>query len=1189
MSRKTTGLRWRCLASDVPGVRFPLALMRAGQPVCGKHWPFDILILVALLNQHARDHSDACDATPHWSVEDQRAAAHTVWGKLPKRWKSHAMASVRRLCMVPLPIGPNDDAAPLRCGPSHGSIRADPRVWDEFTTGEAFVFSDNTMPMLAELRSHPAALRAAYWFLSASPIRFRTWYIDTYHRKFLAATPVGPTPSPSACVRTVKDMLDALRDAGVLDHYVTLGPVTSGRAPGLPIALRYKIAWGAGMGIRRRNDTDLVRRYRGVPIDWVYGYLKRLPEPPRTVRCFADPAAHKHGDRNPSMTLDPASNTYQCKGCGAGGTVVEMVDLLERGGPVAVRLPRGRRARADHLVAAYRSSPAYQATCLRDVDVRRLYTWVAERSPLASSTAPGREFLRKRGMANLEACTYGIRHWPGRFAEADRQDFTETFGAEPEDTKAWRTLFSHPSKAGVLIWPWWTRVGDLTSITGVVVRAVQSDAETGGRRYGFLGRHSLYGVDSLPPEGEVYITEGTTDAWTLRRLGKAACAIPGRDAVSVLRDAEAHLSGRRVISCLDHDTDDTEAWQRRTYRMAGLLRGCEVAGVEYLLLPEGRDVSSWVAEDPAGRHAVDQLCTQLPDDSTGVTGGTVVRLADALYQNADCGRRAPHARQASAEDVLAEVEAGCDVLSLVAVEDGREPPVEYMVAGQRRDLTRAVWELRVDDVRTLVADLPPDRLRALVVPDARRLTEVFGYADTRRLPVLSLNVAWRRCQLAGVTTGDGSHAAAPTAASCLSRAGVLARGYRQAGIGDDDILKESSYELFLGTVSQNGFAVDSAALGQHIRDADRRTQTTGGSTSPKPLQELRMLRSYACCGSISARPRMNSGRLGRVTCGKPSLQNLTKGGPARTLLGAPAGHRVVSIDYRTIEPRVAAHYARQEHHFRRGHDFYNAVGASVYGCRAMHVTHGQRGQVKAAVNATINGAGIMKVAELLGVAADTAEQFVDAYPFLRWIGGPGSRVAASGDRVVTLGGRVYQIPGLDNDQIQHGGFYRRRAQTTLIQAGATDIVLDRIVAAYESSGLCPSLLVHDEVVYLVPEDDMDQIVPALIDVLQTPLGGFATPLEVRVKVGPDYGSLTEWRPRPDLPGTARTDAACVAESHVPATTGVLPYAGCTTVDRRAAPWGFSGQWGSRRLGTCTAPTLGGPAAAANIRGAVKRR
>jgi len=36
-----------------------------------------------------------------------------------------------------------------------------------------------------------------------------------------------------------------------------------------------------------------------------------------SVRCFADPESHSHGDRNPSCSISLTTGAWKCHGCGS--------------------------------------------------------------------------------------------------------------------------------------------------------------------------------------------------------------------------------------------------------------------------------------------------------------------------------------------------------------------------------------------------------------------------------------------------------------------------------------------------------------------------------------------------------------------------------------------------------------------------------------------------------------------------------------------------------------------------------------------------------------------------------------------------------------------------------------------------------------------------------------------------------
>ena len=85
-----------------------------------------------------------------------------------------------------------------------------------------------------------------------------------------------------------------------------------GRAVGEPAATD---PWGSGM-TRRRRGGDVRGFYLALGVElpgWVH------TEAP--VRCFADPDAHQHQDRDASCSVNLQSGAFNCHGCGAhGGT-----------------------------------------------------------------------------------------------------------------------------------------------------------------------------------------------------------------------------------------------------------------------------------------------------------------------------------------------------------------------------------------------------------------------------------------------------------------------------------------------------------------------------------------------------------------------------------------------------------------------------------------------------------------------------------------------------------------------------------------------------------------------------------------------------------------------------------------------------------------------------------------------------
>ena len=46
------------------------------------------------------------------------------------------------------------------------------------------------------------------------------------------------------------------------------------------------------------------------------------------AHCF-NTAAHPNGDRNPSLVLQPDTNTFECKSCGVRGDGIKLIELVK--------------------------------------------------------------------------------------------------------------------------------------------------------------------------------------------------------------------------------------------------------------------------------------------------------------------------------------------------------------------------------------------------------------------------------------------------------------------------------------------------------------------------------------------------------------------------------------------------------------------------------------------------------------------------------------------------------------------------------------------------------------------------------------------------------------------------------------------------------------------------------------------
>jgi DNA polymerase-1 len=233
---------------------------------------------------------------------------------------------------------------------------------------------------------------------------------------------------------------------------------------------------------------------------------------------------------------------------------------------------------------------------------------------------------------------------------------------------------------------------------------------------------------------------------------------------------------------------------------------------------------------------------------------------------------------------------------------------------------------------------------------------------------------------------------------------------------------------------------------------------------------------------------------GRLSSSNPNLQNI----PIRSDLGRQirrafipgADDQVLLVaDYSQIELRILAHLsgdAGLRGAFDSGLDIHAATAATVFDLPPEHVDAEMRRRAKAVNYGLAYGMNAWGLATRLGITADEAQEFIDAYfegfPAIKeYLHHHVDRATVEGFTETLLGRRRY-IPELQaaNPRIRDLG--RRQALNAPIQGSASDvfkvgmIAVDR--ALRERSDLdCHMLLtVHDELVFEVAKDRAEEAV-----------------------------------------------------------------------------------------------------------------
>jgi DNA polymerase-1 len=261
---------------------------------------------------------------------------------------------------------------------------------------------------------------------------------------------------------------------------------------------------------------------------------------------------------------------------------------------------------------------------------------------------------------------------------------------------------------------------------------------------------------------------------------------------------------------------------------------------------------------------------------------------------------------------------------------------------------------------------------------------------------------------------------------------------------------------------------------------------------------------------------------GRLSSANPNLQNI----PIRTELGrgiraafiAEPGHVLLTADYSQIELRLLAHFSRDPllvEAYRRGDDIHTLTASQVFGVPPLMVTPDHRRQAKVVNFGIVYGLSPFGLSQNLGIDTSEAKQFItnyfETYKGVRAFIDKTLEEARRDLKVKTLHGRIRPIPDINSKNSNQRGFAERTAVNTPLQGTAADLIkvaMIRIDAALKERKLKSrmTLQVHDELVFEVPEKEMDTM-QSLVREQMEKVHVLAVPLLVEMGTGPNWRDL----------------------------------------------------------------------------------
>jgi len=270
-------------------------------------------------------------------------------------------------------------------------------------------------------------------------------------------------------------------------------------------------------------------------------------------------------------------------------------------------------------------------------------------------------------------------------------------------------------------------------------------------------------------------------------------------------------------------------------------------------------------------------------------------------------------------------------------------------------------------------------------------------------------------------------------------------------------------------------------------------------------------------GKVHTYYRQTIAATGRLSSQFPNLQNIPirieEGRRIRkAFVPSEPGWYILAADYSQIELRVLAHISgdeRLKEAFLSGMDIHTKTAMDVFGVTADEVDANMRRQAKAVNFGIVYGISDFGLATNLKITRKEAASFIEQYfAVFKGVRKYMDDIVAKARQdgcVTTLLERRRYLPEINASNFNLRSFAERTAMNTPIQGTAADIIklaMVKMDAELKERGLRSRMLlqVHDELVFEVPEDELEamkELVPAVMET--------AIELDVPLKADVSYG------------------------------------------------------------------------------------
>ena len=269
-------------------------------------------------------------------------------------------------------------------------------------------------------------------------------------------------------------------------------------------------------------------------------------------------------------------------------------------------------------------------------------------------------------------------------------------------------------------------------------------------------------------------------------------------------------------------------------------------------------------------------------------------------------------------------------------------------------------------------------------------------------------------------------------------------------------------------------------------------------------------------GRIHTSYSQTTAATGRLASSNPNLQNIpirtARGREIRKAFIAPPGHVLLSADYAQIELRILASLAgdaNMQQAYLDGEDIHTSTAARVFGIPASEVTREQRNKAKEVNYGIPYGISAFGLSNRLRCSVGEAQELIDTYnrsfpAVASFLVEQVEKARENGYAETMLGRRRY-LPDIHAKNRTVRAAAERVSVNMPIQGTQADMIkramihIDRILQGdnFKSRML---LQVHDELVFEVPEDEVERMKEMVTKEMAEALP-LAIPVEVSVGTG----------------------------------------------------------------------------------------